>query len=113
MPKKDPNKPKGPTSAYLFYLQHKRREAKEAGEKVDFTKFSRECAAQWKDLDDEDKADYFQQAEEDKKRYHKQMESYVPPAEDGDGGRKRGRKGGKGAKGGKKAKYKNAPKRAM
>ena len=110
-PKKDPNKPKGPTSAYLFYLQYKRREAKEAGKKVDFTKFSQDCSAGWKDMDEEDKADFFQQADEDKKRYQKEMESYVPPAsEDGDSGRKRGRKGGKA---GKKAKDKNAPKRAM
>ena len=109
-PKKDPNKPKGPTSAYLFYLQHRRREAKEAGEKIDFTTFSQECSASWKDMDDEDKADFFQQADEDKKRYQKEMESYVPPAGDGDGGRKKGKKG---ARGGKKAKDKNAPKRAM
>ena len=109
-PKKDPNKPKGPTSAYLYFLQHKRREAKEAGEKVDFTKFSQECSASWKEMDDEDKADFFQQADEDKKRYQKAMESYVPPDEDGDSGRKKGRKG---ARGGKKAKDKNAPKRAM
>ena len=111
-PKKDPNKPKGPTTAYLYFLQHKRREAKEAGEKVDFTKFSQECSGCWKEMDDEDKADYFQQADEDKKRYQKEMESYVPPAaaEDGDSGRKRGKKGGRVAK---KAKDKNAPKRAM
>ena len=109
-PKKDPNKPKGPTSAYLFYLQHRRREAKEAGEKIDFTTFSQECSASWKDMDDEDKADFFQQADEDKKRYQKEMESYVPPVGEGNGGRKKGKKG---AKGGKKAKDKNAPKRAM
>ena len=111
MPKKDPNKPKGPTSAYLFYLQFKRREAKEAGEKVDFATFSQECSASWKKMSDDDKSDYFQQAEKDKKRYQKEMESYVPPAEDGDGGRKRGRKAGKGTKRAKKDK--NAPKRAM
>lgn len=108
--KKDPNKPKGPTSAYLFYLQHKRQEAKESGEKVDFTTFSQECSASWKKMKDPEKEGYFKQAEEDKKRYHKEMESYVPPAEDGDGGRKKGRKSGKGSK---KAKDKNAPKRAM
>ena len=110
MPKKDPNKPKGPTSAYLFYLQFRRKEAKEAGEKIDFATFSQDCSASWKEMSDKDKGHYFQQADQDKKRYHKEMESYVPPAEDGDGGRKKGRKG---AKGGKKAKDKNAPKRAM
>ena len=108
-PKKDPNKPKGPTSAYLYFLQDKRREAKEAGEKVDFATFSQECSASWKKMTDDDKADYFQQADGDKKRYQKQMATYVPPS-DGDGGRKRGRKG---ARGGKKVKDKNAPKRAM
>lgn len=110
MPKKDPNKPKGPTSAYLHYLQHRRQEAKDAGEKIDFSTFSQECSASWKDMGDDEKAVYFQQADEDKKRYQKAMESYVPPAEDGDGGRKKGRKGGKATK---KAKDKNAPKRAM
>ena len=95
MPRKDPNKPKGPTSAYSFYLQFKTQEAKETGEKVDFAEFSQECSASWKEMSDDDKSDYFQQAEKDKIRYQKEMESYVPPAEDGDaGGRKRGRKAG-------------------
>jgi len=106
MPKKDPNKPKGVTSAYAFFLQFKRGEAKKAGRKVDFTEFSQECSAEWREMDDEDKKEYQEQAKKDKKRYQKEMESYVPP-DDADEPKARGKKKGK------KIKDKNAPKRAM
>jgi len=104
MPKKDPNKPKGAASAYALYLQAKRAEAKEAGKKVDFTEFSQDCSAAWREMSDDDKKEYQELAKKDKKRYQKEMESYVP-AEDVDEKPKGKRKG--------KKKDKNAPKRAM
>ena len=104
MPKKDPNKPKGAASAYAFFLQAKRSEAKDAGKKIDFTEFSQECSASWREMDDDDKKEFQELAKKDKKRYQKEMESYVP-AGDVDDKPKGKRKG--------KKKDKNAPKRAM
>jgi hypothetical protein len=98
-PKKDPNKPKGRTSAYAFFVQEKRNESKAKGEEVDFTAFSKECADKWKDSR-LDKGSYIKKAEVDKARYEREMASYQPP----DGGKK---------KPGKKQKDPNMPKRAM
>lgn len=64
---------------------------------------------EWKKLSDNDKVEYEQKAEEDKKRYQKEMENYTPPSDDDndsdDGG---GKKKAKRAK-----KDPNAPKKPM
>ena len=99
-PRKDPNKPKGRTSAYAFFVQEKRNEYKAKGEDVDFTAFSRECSEKWKDKK-LDKSKYEKMAEADKVRFDREMERYQPP----EGAGKK--------KGGKKAKDPNMPKRAM
>ena len=101
---KDPNKPKGRTSAYAFFVQDRREMHKEKGEKVEFAKFSKECSELWKDMTDEEKSKYARQAKEDKDRYTHEMGNYQPPSDEE----------GAPAKGGKKKKKdKNQPKRAM
>ena len=97
-PKRDPNKPKGRTSAYAFYIQEKSNESKAKGIQVNFSVFSKECAEKWKTID---KTKYNKMSEEDKVRYDREMQDYVPPQ---GAGRKRG---------GKKVKDPNMPKRAM
>lgn len=77
-PKKDPNKPKGRTTAYAFFVKDKRAEYKEKGVDVEFTAFSKECADLWKDLKSE-KQKYNEMAEKDKVRYTIEMKGYVPP----------------------------------
>lgn len=102
---KDPNKPKGRTSAYGFFMQEKREVYRQKNVEVQFTPFSRECAAEWKDMEKEDKEKFMAQAEEDRIRYENEMASYTPPEEyrtgKGEGRRK------------KKQKDPNLPKRAM
>lgn len=95
---KDPNKPKGRSSAYAYFVAEKRQEKKERNEAIDFVKFSQDCSALWKDL--KDKSKYNALAEQDKQRYTREMAAYVPPPD----------KGGKKRKS-KKDKDPNKPKR--
>ncbi len=102
-PKKDPNKPKGRTTAYAFFLKDRRSIYKERGEDVEFGAFTKECSELWKKHSDADKEKFFKQAEGDKTRYEEEMSQYVPS--DGYGAKK--------GRAGKKAKDPNKPKRAM
>lgn len=104
-PKKDPNKPKGRTTAYAFYLKEKRQESRTKGENVEFTAFSKECATAWAALSDEEKQQYFKMADEDKQRFEEEMSDYVPP--DGYTIAKKGKRLAK------KPRDPNRPKRAM
>lgn len=104
-PKKDPNKPKGRTSAYAFFVKERRAEKKAKGQEVEFTAFSKECSDLWKDMNDDKKKKYYTNAEQDRQRYETEMGNYIPP-EDGSG--KRGKK-----RRNKRPKDPNQPKRAM
>lgn len=93
MPRKDPNKPKGRTSAYAFFLQHRRLHYRNQGENVGFQEFSRECADLWKQMQEGEKTKFVQLAEEDRQRYVKEMAGYVPPEDpSGKKGKRRRRK---------------------
>ena len=100
-PKTDPNKPKGRTSAYAFFVKEQRAQYKEEGKSVLFATFAKECSAKWKKLGAEDKEVYDDRALVDKDRYTQEMSDYVPPQKS-----KRGR-------GGRKKKDPNAPKRPL
>ena len=104
-PRKDPNKPKGRTSAYAFFVQDRRLYYKNLGENVDFTEFSKECSRLWKDIKHGDKEKFVKKAEEDKCRYNKEMAGYVPP--EGVAGKKGQRRHAK------KLKDPNKPKRPL
>ncbi|KAM9314310.1 high mobility group protein B2-like [Pholidichthys leucotaenia] len=96
--KKDPNRPRGKSSAYAFFVQECRNEHKKKhpGTSVVFTEFSRKCSERWKTMSSTEKGKFDEMAKKDKVRYDREMKSYVPP---------------KGAKQGKKKKDPNAPKR--
>lgn len=96
---KDPNKPKGRVSAYAFYVADRKGKAKAAGETPDFGTFSKLCAEDWRHLSSEDREPFDEKAADDKERYDRDMQSYIP---DGKSGRR-----------GRKKKDKNAPKRAL
>lgn len=101
-PRRDPNKPKGRTSAYAFFVQHRRDEYKRDQKPIHFAEFSKECADKWKHcMSDKDKKHFHEQAETDRKRYKKEMADYKPIALT-DGGRRR-----------RKKKDPNMPKRSM
>ncbi|RXN04464.1 high mobility group B2-like protein [Labeo rohita] len=95
---KDPNKPRGKTSSYAFFVQTCREEHKKKnpGTSVNFSEFSKKCSERWKTMSSKEKAKFEEMAKTDKVRYDREMKNYVPP---------------KGAKGGKKKKDPNAPKR--
>jgi hypothetical protein len=102
--KKDPNKPKGVKSAYIFFVEAERAENENAN--LNFAELSKSCGAKWAEMDDEDKAPYTKKSEKDRKRHQDEMRSYQPPASDSDSdddGPKRKKK--------KKTKDPNAPKR--
>ena len=48
--KKDPNKPRGRTSGYAYFVQTCREEhkRKHPNEQIVFTEFSKKCAKRWK-----------------------------------------------------------------
>ncbi|KAJ8335860.1 hypothetical protein SKAU_G00392020 [Synaphobranchus kaupii] len=96
---KDPNKPRGKTSSYAYFVQSSRAEQKKQspGESVNFSEFSKKCSARWRTMSAKDKGRFEDMAKSDKVRYDREMKSYVPP---------------KGTlKGGKRKKDPNAPKR--
>lgn len=76
----DPNKPKGRTSAYAFFIKHQRELYKEQGRTADFSTFAKDCSEEWKHLGEETKDKFVRMADDDKKRYDREMKSYVPPA---------------------------------
>ena len=103
MGKKDPNKPKGAKSAYTYFTEKIREEKKANGEAYDIATISKEASDQWKTMDEDERQPYVKQSEKDKKRYQKEMESYIPPSDsdsDSDAPKKK-----------KKKKDPNAPKR--
>jgi len=103
MPKKDPNKPKGPKTAYTCFTDELRETRKANGEPYDIGTVSKESSDKWKEMDEDEKAPYVKKAEKDKKRYQKEMESYIPPSDsDSDDDRPKKKK---------KKKDPNAPKR--
>ncbi|KAI1887554.1 hypothetical protein AGOR_G00191510 [Albula goreensis] len=95
---KDPNKPRGKTSSYAFFVRTCREEHKKKhpGTSVNFAEFSRKCSERWRTMSGKEKTKFEDMAKTDKVRYDREMKSYVPP---------------KGAKGGKRKKDPNAPKR--
>lgn len=84
--KKDPNEPKRPRSAYIFYCTQTRNEIKEemekAGEDTKGTNVTKKLGEGWKVLSGKDSPNkelyesFVAQAKADKERYDKEMEVY-------------------------------------
>lgn len=100
--KKDPNKPKRNMSACFLYFQAFRPQVRAENPDAKFADIAHILSAQYKALSDKQKKKWEKKAEEDKARYMKEMETYVPPddSDSDDGGKKK-----------KKKKDPNAPKR--
>lgn len=77
-------KPKGKSSAYTYFVQSERKnfELSNPGQKVVFADFMKECGAKWKQVADQDKVTFVELAAEDRVRYDREMEDYVPEAGD-------------------------------
>lgn len=74
--KKDPNAPKRPTSAYFYYAGDVRPGIREENPDMKITQVMSQIGAQWRELTDEDKKPYEEQAAKDRKRYENEMKEY-------------------------------------
>jgi len=100
---KDPNKPRGRTTAYAFFVMEEKEKYQKAnpGVKINFGDFSKQCGKKWQGMDEDAREPFDEKASEDKIRYDREMADYKPPA-----GAAKGKKGAK-----KRKKDPNAPKR--
>jgi len=73
--KKNPNAPKRPLSAYMFFSQDWRERIKAENPDAGFGEIGKLLGAKWKEMDDEDKKPYNEQAAADKVRADKEKEA--------------------------------------
>ncbi|ORY85971.1 high mobility group box domain-containing protein [Leucosporidium creatinivorum] len=74
--KKDPNAPKRPLSAYMFFSQENRATVKEENPEASFGDLGKLLGAKWKEMDDDEKKPFVKQANDDKARYETEKEAY-------------------------------------
>merc|ERR1712106_858759 len=87
MPHAKTNKPRGRSSAYVFFVQKFREEQKKLNpkESVGFSEFSKKCSEKWKTMDEQDKHSFVDMANKDKERFDNETayligsEEYVLP----------------------------------
>jgi len=76
--KKDPNAPKNPMSAYMFFSADKRAEVKEELGTTAVTEIAKRLGCIWRTMDETARVPYQGQANEDKLRYEREMSTFVP-----------------------------------
>jgi len=74
--KKDPNAPKMPINAFLFWTKENRNKVKEQHPDVEGKDVTKLCGKLWKALSEEDKKPYVEKYEKDLARYKKELEDY-------------------------------------
>ncbi|KAL4440420.1 hypothetical protein ABPG75_003421 [Micractinium tetrahymenae] len=74
--RRDPNAPKRPLSAYMFFAADKRKELKESQPDLKLGEIGKATGEAWKGLSDKDKAPYQKKADADKARYEKEKAAY-------------------------------------
>lgn len=79
--KRDPNAPKRPMSAYLYFSREKRSQVKESNPQMSAQDITKELGRLWNDEFKNKKAcaKWIKDAENDKARYNDEMKSYIPP----------------------------------
>jgi len=85
--KKDPNAPKRPLSAFMYYSQKQRPNVKKENPTATFAEVAKILGEQWKALDASLRKEYDKSAADDKKRFEKQKAAYekgVPAGKDED-----------------------------
>ena len=73
---KDKDAPKRAISAFFFYNQERRPTLLKEKPSLKVTEVISELSKEWKALPDDKKKPYIVKAENDKKRYQKEMENY-------------------------------------
>jgi len=76
--KKDPNAPKKPLSSYMFYNKDMRAKLKAKNPTLTFGELGALVGKEFKALTEDQLAKYKQMNEDDKVRYQKAMENYIP-----------------------------------
>jgi len=85
--KKDPKAPKRALSAYMFFSQDWRERVKAENPDASFGEIGKLLGARWKELDDEEKKPYIEQAARDKDRANKEKKDYdTKKGDSGSGG---------------------------
>jgi hypothetical protein len=74
--KKDPYAPKAPLNGYLVYFNEERAEMRSKNPNMSFGELTKIIATKWKELPNEDKQKYINEADIDKERYVKEMADY-------------------------------------
>ena len=74
--KKDPNAPKGKSSAYIMFGNATRAAIREQHPEWSLGDVGRELGKRWKELDDAAKAPFVEKAQEDTARYDREMKAY-------------------------------------
>ena len=70
---KDPNAPKKWKTSYMFFAQKNRASIKEETGLTGLGELSKEIAKRWKELNDEEKAEYVEMQNKDQERYKEEM----------------------------------------
>lgn len=82
--KRDPKKPKGPLTPYMFFGKVMRPQLAEESKGATFAELGKKLGELWGALPAAEKAPYEQKAKADKIRFKTEMESYVEPEDSGD-----------------------------
>lgn len=78
--KKDPNSPKRPLNAYMFYSQANRERVRSENPGSSSGQVGTILSESWKRLSDTARAPYLKQEEEDKQRARHEREAYDAPS---------------------------------
>lgn len=74
--RKDPDAPKRPLSAFMFYGIDRRPKLKEEQPDMPFGEIGKTLGAEWKQMPENEKKPYEKKAAEAKKAYEKEMAKY-------------------------------------
>jgi len=74
--KSDPNAPKKPLNAYMYFQKENRDKVKKEKTELKGSEVSKELGQRWKKLSAADKKPYEEMSQKDKARYEKEFEKY-------------------------------------
>ena len=77
--KKDPNKPKGAKSSFIFFCGEVRDKVKADYPDEKAPDIGRRCGEMWRSLTDAKKKKYITLAKKDRERFNREMKDYTPP----------------------------------
>lgn len=76
---KDPNAPKRPLNAYMFFAQAKRAEVKEENSELNACAVVTRLGEMWKSMSEAEKKPYTDLSAKDKERYEEEIRVCTPP----------------------------------